>query len=310
MVGQMLMCGFPSLEVDEQMIRLLEDFEVGNYIYFARNMQTAGQVARMSKDISDRVYDKLGIAPFISADQEGGAVSRITEGAALMTGAMATAATVPATVSAKGMGRAEALARVEKLGENLGQVLRAVGVNFDLAPDMDVNIEPKNPIIGARSYGDEPEQVAEKGIAMMRGMEKGGVMATIKHFPGHGNVATDSHLDVPHNNTSREELEKTEFLPFEKAIKAGASAIMTAHVCYDKVDPNTPGTLSKVIQTGLLREQFGFDGIAMTDCMEMDAIRANIGIGEGAVRAIEAGVDILTISHTYDAAKQAAKTFT
>ena len=175
MVGQMLMCGFPSLEMDDQVIRLLEDFEVGNYIYFTRNMKTAGQVARMSKAISDRVYDKLGVAPFISADQEGGAVSRIVEGAALVSGAMATAATVPASVSSKGLSREAALARVEKMGENLGQILRAVGVNFDLAPDMDVNIEPKNPIIGARSYGDDPEQVAEKGIAMMRGMEKGGV---------------------------------------------------------------------------------------------------------------------------------------
>ena len=307
MVGQMMMVGFPSLEMDDQVIRLLEDFEVGNYIYFSRNMKTAAQVARMSKAISDRVYDKLGVAPFISADQEGGAVSRIIEGAALMTGAMATAATVPDTVSARGLSREEALARVEKLGENCGQILRAVGVNFDLAPDMDVNVEPKNPVIGARSYGDDPEQVAEKASAMMRGMEAGGVMATIKHFPGHGNVATDSHLDVPHNTTPRDVLEKTEFLPFEKAIKNGANAIMTAHVCYDLVDPKTPGTLSKVIQTGLLREQFGFDGIAMTDCMEMDAIRASVGTGEGAVRAIEAGVDILTISHTYEAAKEAAE---
>jgi len=321
MVGQMMMCGFPSLEMDDQVIRLLEDFEVGNYIYFTRNMKTAGQVARMSKAISDRVYDKLGVAPFISADQEGGAVSRIIEGAALISGAMAVAATVPsgtvaATEEAAGaassgkvvrMTREAALNRVEKLGENLGQILRAVGVNFDLAPDMDVNIEPKNPIIGARSFGDDPEEVAAKGMAMMRGMQAGGVMATLKHFPGHGNVATDSHLDVPHNTTSWEELEKTEFLPFEKAIAGGAAGIMTAHVCYDKVDPDTPGTLSKIIQTGLLREKYGFDGIAMTDCMEMDAIRANMGTGEGAVRAIEAGIDIVTISHTYEAAKQAAE---
>ena len=226
MVGQMMMCGFPSLEMDDQVIRLLEDFEVGNYIYFTRNMKTAGQVARMSKAISDRVYDKLGVAPFISADQEGGAVSRIIEGAALISGAMAVAATVPsgtvaATEEAAGvassgkvvrMTREAALNRVEKLGENLGQILRAVGVNFDLAPDMDVNIEPKNPIIGARSFGDDPEEVAAKGMAMMRGMQAGGVMATLKHFPGHGNVATDSHLDVPHNTTSWEELEKTELL--------------------------------------------------------------------------------------------------
>ena len=306
MIGQMMMVGFPSLEMDEQVERLLEDFEVGNYVYFSRNMKTAAQVARLSKAISDRVYDKLGAAPFITADQEGGGVSRLIEGSALMSGAMAVAATVPAgEVSPSGLTREQALARVEKLGENCGQILRSVGVNFNLAPDLDVNIEPKNPIIGTRSYGDDPDQVADKAIAMMRGLQAGGVMATLKHFPGHGNVSTDSHLDVPHNTTSWEELEKTEFVTFEKAIKNGANGIMTAHVCYDKVDPGTPGTLSKVIQTGLLREKFGFEGIAMTDCMEMDAIRANIGIAEGAVRAIEAGMDILTISHTYDAAKEA-----
>ena len=321
MIGQMMMVGFPSLEMDEQVERLLEDFEVGNYVYFSRNMKTAAQVARLSKAISDRVYDKLGAAPFITADQEGGGVSRLIEGSALMSGAMAVAATVPnGTVAATEEGatapssggrprltREQALARVEKLGENCGQILRSVGVNFNLAPDLDVNIEPKNPIIGTRSYGDDPDQVVDKAIAMMRGLQAGGVMATLKHFPGHGNVSTDSHLDVPHNTTSWEELEKTEFVTFEKAIKNGANGIMTAHVCYDKVDPDTPGTLSKVIQTGLLREKFGFEGIAMTDCMEMDAIRANIGIGEGAVRAIEAGMDILTISHTYDAAKQAVE---
>ncbi len=321
MVGQMLMVGFPSLELDDQVIRLLEDFEVGNFVYFTRNMKTAAQVARLSKSVSDLVYDKLGIAPFITADQEGGAVSRIIEGAALMPGAMAAAATVPSgTVAAAEeaagaassescvrLTREEALARIEKMGENCGQILRSVGVNFNLAPDMDVNVEPKNPIIGARSYGDDPDQVADKAMAMMRGLQKGGVMATLKHFPGHGNVSTDSHLDVPHNTTSWDELQETEFKPFGKAIAGGAAGIMTAHVCYDKVDPNTPGTLSKILMTQLLREQFGFEGIAMTDCMEMDAIRANMGTGEGAVRAIEAGIDIVTISHTYEAAKEAAE---
>lgn len=300
MVGQMLMAGFPSTEVDEQAVRLLEDYDVGNYIYFSRNMKSAEQVARLSKDLSDRVYRRLGICPFISADQEGGAVSRITEGAALMPGAMAVAAATDGSSE-------RSLARMQKLGENCGQILRSVGVNLNLAPDMDVNIEPANPVIGARSYGDDPEQVATKAIAMMHGLEAGGVLPVIKHFPGHGNVSSDSHLGMPVNETDRERLEKTEFAVFQKGIQAGAKAVMTAHVRYTQVDPDHPATLSKVILTDMLRGQFHFDGLVMTDCLEMDAIRAAYGSGEGAVRAIEAGVDLLTVSHTYEALSEVAE---
>lgn len=296
MVGQMLMAGFPSTEMDEQARGLLADFQVGNYIYFARNMKSAGQVARLSKALSDRVYEQLGVCPFISADQEGGGVSRITEGAALMPGQAAVAAATT-----------EGTELIRQLGENCGQILRSIGVNMNLAPDMDVNIEPANPIIGCRSYGDNPEKVAERGIAMMQGLEAGGVMPVLKHFPGHGNVSSDSHLGIPVNNTSRERLMETEFVPFEKGVKAGAKAILTAHVRYAQVDPESPATLSKTIVTELLREQYGFEGLVLTDCLEMDAVRAAYGCGEGAVRAIEAGADILTVSHTYEAVAEIAK---
>lgn len=298
-VGQMLMCGFPSTVVDEQAKALLKDLYVGNYIYFARNCESAEQTAALSRDLSDMVYDALGIAPIITIDQEGGNVSRLVEGSSLISGAAAVSAATPVLDEAS-------LKRVETLGENLGKILRACGVNINNAPDMDVNIEPANPVIGSRSYGDDPERVAKVAIAMMHGMKKSGVGGAIKHFPGHGNVNSDSHLGIPVNDTDVSALRETEFKTFELAIAAGAEATMSAHVRYTNVDPSCPGTLSKKIQTELLRDTFGFKGLAMTDCMEMDAVRKCYPKGEAAVMAIEAGVDLLTISHTYEAASDYA----
>lgn len=297
-VGQMMMVGFPSPFVDDQARALLNDFYVGNYIYFGRNCNTGKQVAELSRDLSNMVYDKLGVAPFITIDQEGGTVSRLTEGAALMPGAACvSAATLELTD--------EYLKDVYQLGYNDGKILRACGITIANAPDLDVNIEPKNPIIGCRSYGDDPVRVAKVGTAMMLGMKAAGEGAAIKHFPGHGNVSSDSHLGIPVNDTPYETLLETEFKPFEIGFKNGAVAIMSAHVRYTDVDPEVPATLSHKIHTELLRERYGFEGVDMTDCLEMDAMRKFYPHGECAVRAIEAGVDILTISHTYEAASDA-----
>lgn len=298
-IGQMLMVGFPSKTVDQQAQKALDDFYVGNYIYFARNIESASQTAKLSQDLSQMVWDKLGICPIISTDQEGGIVSRLTEKGALIPGAAATAAASDDLSEGQ-------LAAVSQLGQNMGRILRACGINCDLAPDMDVNIEPKNPVIGCRSYGDQPDHAAAIAIAMMKGLQKGGVMTAIKHFPGHGNVQSDSHLGIPVNDTDPDQLMKTEFDTFRRGIEAGTDAIMSAHVCYTKIDPDRPGTLSYKIQTELARHTFGFNGLQMTDCMEMDAIRKYYPNGEGAVLAVEAGVDIVTISHTYEALKEAA----
>jgi len=298
-IGQMLMVGFPSKTVDQQAVKALDDFYVGNYIYFSRNIESAAQTARLSGQMSQMVWDKLGICPIISTDQEGGIVSRLTEKAALIPGAAAVAAASDDLSEGQ-------LAAVSQLGLNMGRILRACGINMDLAPDMDLNIEPKNPVIGCRSYGDIPDHAAAIAIAMMKGLKKGGVMTAIKHFPGHGNVQSDSHLGIPINDTDPDQLMKTEFETFRQGIEAGTDALMSAHVCYTKIDPDRPGTLSEKIQTELARNTFGFKGLQMTDCLEMDAIRKYYPNGEGAVLAVEAGIDILTVSHTYEALKDYA----
>ena len=291
-IGQMISAGFPSPVVDEQAIRLAEEYHVGNFYLFARNIVSVDQTCALCEGLHALAMRTSGVAPFIGIDQEGGAVSRIVEGASLFPGEMALAAcTEPDTW---------------QVGRNCAQVLRSMGITSPSSPVLDVNSEPLNPIIGARAYCDDPERVAKLGTAMALGLQSGGAVATVKHFPGHGNVKSDSHLGIPVNDTPLEELERTEWYPFRKAFEAGADALMTAHVRYTAVD-DLPGTLSKKIMTDLLRGQMGFEGLAVTDCMEMDAVRATYGCGEGAVMAVEAGCDMLTFSHTLASAAEAVE---
>ncbi len=293
MIGQMLLAGFPSMEVDEQARRLVEEYELGNFILFARNIGTAAQVSGLCDALQQLAYEKNGVAAFIAVDQEGGAVSRVGTGAALFPGAMAMAAS--------------ASAQPYRTGENCARVLRGMGINLCSGPVLDVNIEPMNPIIGSRSYSDDPETAAQLGVQMVYGLQSAGIPATVKHFPGHGNVAADSHLALPKNTTPPEELRRTEWLPFRRTFEAGADALMTCHVVFEQVDPAHPATLSPAIMTDLLRGEMGFDGLAVTDCMEMDAIRRHYGIGPGAVQAVRAGCDLLCFSHTLEAVAEAAQ---
>lgn len=290
-IGQMIVAGFPSPYVDDQARRLVEDFEVGNFALFGRNYVTAEQATQMCSDLHKLTYEKTGYSAYLASDQEGGVVSRVCIGSALFPGTMAMAASPSADPY--------------QVGKNCGNILGSMGILGNFGPVLDVNLDPMNPIIGSRSYSDDPETVAKLGVEMIRGMHEGGMLATLKHYPGHGNVATDSHLGVPHNPTSEEELIRTEWMPFQRAIDAGADAIMTAHVVYDQVDPEFPATISKKIMTGLLRDTMHFEGIAVTDCMEMDAIKVAYGIGPGAVMAVLAGCDVLCFSHTYEAVAEA-----
>ena len=290
-IGQMIIAGFPSPYVDDQARRLVEDFEVGNFALFGRNYVTAQQVTQMCTDLHELVYKKTGYSAYLASDQEGGVVSRVCIGSALFPGTMAMAAS--------------ASADPYRVGKNCGNILGSMGILGNFGPVLDVNLDPMNPIIGSRSYSDDPETVARMGVEMIRGMHDGGMLATLKHYPGHGNVSTDSHLGLPRNSTPAEELMRTEFMPFQRAIDAGADAIMTAHVVFEDVDPEYPATVSKKIMTGLLRDTMHFDGIAVTDCMEMDAIKVTYGIGPGAVMAVQAGCDVLCFSHTYEAVAEA-----
>lgn len=286
-VGQLLMCGFHSQHADEQITRLIRDYHVGGVIYFRRNVESVDQLTRLSAELQEMAAEAGALPLMISVDQEGGMVARIDqEGMTQVPGNMALGAT----------GNAEYTLECAQI---LGRELKNIGIDMNLAPVVDVNNNPLNPVIGVRSYGEHAESVAAHGVAAITGYQSQGIAATAKHFPGHGDTAVDSHLGmvtVPHD---RNRLEQMELLPFRKAIEAGVDAIMTAHVMFPSIEPEPiPATLSHKVLTGLLREEMGFEGIIITDCLEMHAISKPYGVAEAAIRAVEAGADLILVSHT------------
>lgn len=286
-VGQLLMCGFHSQHADEQITRLIRDYHVGGVIYFRRNVESVDQLTRLSAELQDMAAEAGALPLMISVDQEGGMVARIDqEGMTQVPGNMALGAT----------GNPEYTLECAHI---LGRKLKNIGIDMNLAPVVDVNNNPLNPVIGVRSYGEHAESVAAHGVAAITGYQSQGIAATAKHFPGHGDTAVDSHLGmvtVPHD---RNRLEQMELLPFRRAIEAGVDAIMTAHVMFPSIEPEPiPATLSHKVLTGLLRDEMGFEGIIITDCLEMHAISKPYGVAEAAIRAVEAGADLILVSHT------------
>ncbi|WP_442601766.1 beta-N-acetylhexosaminidase [Paenibacillus sp. KN14-4R] len=287
-VGQMVQCGFEGTVPTEDIKQLIQKQRIGGVLYFSRNVIDTDQVAKLSHDLQ-AVASESGVAPlWIAIDQEGGMVARLTDGVALMPGNMALAAG----------GSEEAVYEAASI---TGKELKALGINLNYAPDMDVNNNPRNPVIGVRSYGESPELVAKYGRQAIHGLQDAGIVATAKHFPGHGDTEKDSHLDLPTISHSRERIYEVELRPFIEAIDAGVDAIMSSHIHFPAFDENQlPVTLSYQVLTGLLREELGYQGVIMTDCMEMEAIATHYGTVEAAVMAVEAGADMILISHRQD----------
>ncbi|MGL6041256.1 MAG: glycoside hydrolase family 3 protein, partial [Deefgea sp.] len=218
---------------------------------------------------------------------EGGMVMRIEEGVTPLPSPLA---------HAKGGSAADCEA-MHRIG---AAELRQMGININFAPSLDVNNNPNNPVIGVRAFGENVETATEYGLAAMRGIQAAGIAATAKHFPGHGDTAMDSHYGLPVVAHDKNRLNAVELAPFKAAIAAGVDAIMTAHVVFPafEPDPDTPATLSHSVLTGLLRDEMAFAGVVFTDCLEMAAIASGIGVVAGALKSIEAGADIVLVSHT------------
>jgi beta-N-acetylhexosaminidase len=292
-IGQLIFTGFPSTAPSQEFIRIVKEYKIGNVILFAHNISSALQVKKLCSDIQFLIKEYTGFPAFISVDQEGGMVVRLTQDCTNVPGAMAVAAT----------GNPE---NAFIAGQITGSELRALGINIDLAPTIDVNSNPANPVIGVRSYGDNPMDVSKYGLEMMRGLNSSGVMSVLKHFPGHGDTAVDSHLALPKVDKSLEELEQTHILPFKIAIEKGAEAIMTSHILFPQIEKeNKPATLSRTILTDLLKVKLGFKGMVVTDCLEMNAIKEHYGTAKGALEALKAGADMVFISHSADIVEEA-----
>lgn len=294
-IGQKMMIGFPGTTLDESIIHLIKTYKISNIVLFSSNIESKDQLARLCADIQALVRKETGFDALISIDQEGGVVSRLSEDTTRIPGAMAIAATGD-------------VQNAYTAGRITGSELKALGVNFDLAPVMDVNSNPHNPVIGVRSYGDTPETVSEYAISMMKGLLDGGVLCAAKHFPGHGDTSVDSHLALPTVDKPASELWKNELLPFRAAIQAGIPGIMSSHILFPQLESkNIPATMSRTILTDLLKKQMGFKGLVLTDCLEMRAIKEVYTTEKGAVEAVKAGADLILISHTASVAEWVAK---
>ena len=277
-IGRLFMVGIPGERLTDDYIAFCERLYLGNFSINATNAYTLDGLCDLTRGLRELALRTSGEYPFIAIDQEGGWVTRFYEGAALVPSAMA--------YTAIGADRDMMIGR----GQAMGRILRALGVNVNDAPVLDVNMDPENPIIGSRSFSDRADVVTRLGVGFSMGLESVGVMSAVKHFPGHGNVCADTHLGNVVNTTDGDTLRKTEFSPFAAAFSAGAGAIMTAHVVYPAFS-DLPATLSPQIITDLLRGEMGFDGVVITDAMQMQAIAGAYPNGEAAVMAIEAGCD-------------------
>ncbi|MDR7252720.1 beta-N-acetylhexosaminidase [Nocardioides sp. BE266] len=274
---QVLLPGFSGTTLPEDYRALLEE-GLGGICYFGSN--TAGgaeTTAALSAAI--RAANPRAV---IAVDEEGGDVSRLHT-------------REPSTVlGAAALGAIDDPDLTEAVGRWVGTELAAVGVTLDLAPDADVNSDPDNPVIGTRSFGTEPEAVAAHVAAWTRGLQSTGVAACAKHFPGHGDTATDSHLDLPRIDVDADTLAARELVPFDAAVEAGTAAVMTSHIVVPALDPDRPATLSPVV-LAMLREVLDFDGVIVSDALDMAGASASRGIPEASVLALVAGCDLLCI---------------
>ena len=290
-LGQRMLVAFAAKDhLPEDVLNGLRAYRPAGVTLFRHlNVDHPAQVRQLTAALQAAARQAKLPPLLIAADQEGGQLMAIGEGATCLPGNMALVA----------VGSPE-LAR--RAGEVLGRELSAMGINVDYAPCADVNVNPQNPVVGIRSFGEDPESVAELTAALVSGIQSAGVAATAKHFPGHGDTSSDSHRALPIIPHAAERLRRVELPPFRAAIDAGVRLVMTAHVALPALTArdDLPATLSPAILKGLLRAEMGFDGVIVTDAMDMQAILQGAALGEQALTALSAGADLLLLASDPD----------
>jgi beta-N-acetylhexosaminidase len=272
--GQLIMIRFPGTVLDAATAEFLKANSIRAVCLFRGNMTDSEQLAKLTADLRA----VMGPESLIGIDQEGGAVVRSTW--------------VPAPPAAMGLGAADDTDLAYRTGAAVARAVKALGFNWNFAPVLDLNNNPHNPVIAERSFGAEPKRAAELAMSWMAGSHAEGVACCVKHFPGHGDTNVDSHRDLPTVNKPVEELNRLELAPFRIASGA-APAMMTAHIVYPTLDPDNPATMSRRILTGLLRDEWEYKGVVITDGMDMHAIAGRYGVGNAAVCALTAGADMV-----------------
>lgn len=288
-IGQLLIAGFDGHQLPSELKSLAREFGLGGVILFARNVAEPEQVAELAAEATRLMPD---LPLWVSVDQEGGRVARLkapfTEWPPMST-----------------LGRSGDTVLAERFARALAVELRAVGINLDYAPVLDIHTNPNNPIIGDRALAEKADDVASLGAAIIRTLQHEGVAACGKHFPGHGDTSVDSHLDLPLIEHAPDRLRAVEFEPFRAAIAAGVATIMTAHLFIPALDEEWPATLSTRIVSDILRGELGYDGVILSDDLEMKAIANAYDAPASAVFAVAAGCDgVLICSGNHD--RQAA----
>lgn len=283
-IGQLFMVGFMGTTVTSELASFIKEYKPGGVILFSRNLESVEQIVELTNDLQ-RCSPQSPL--LISIDQEGGRVSRLPKGFTIFP---------PCEL----IGRCNSGELAYAVAATTAKELRAVGINMNMAPVLDVNSNPDNPVIGDRAFGSISDVVSEMALVTAAGLQDNKVVACGKHFPGHGDTNADSHKELPVVEASRERLETVEFPPFRRAAAAGIETMMTAHVLYKALDDSLPATLSPDIITHLLREQMQYDGVVLTDDLEMHAIVDHYGPGDAAVRAFLAGCDVLLICKDRD----------
>ncbi|MDD4694424.1 MAG: glycoside hydrolase family 3 N-terminal domain-containing protein, partial [Firmicutes bacterium] len=296
-VGQMLLLGISGTYISSGVREVVTDLDAGGIVLFASNLTSSVQTVNLTTKLQqEALQSKHAVPLLITADEEGGLVSRMPYGMVTMPGNMAL-----------GASRNEYLAL--KAYYHTGRQLKALGINMNLAPVLDVNNNIKNPVIGLRSFGSDPVLVSNMGVAALAGLKEAKVGSIVKHFPGHGDTLVDSHLALPIVKKTKAELGKMELMPFQKALQNGATAVMTAHISFPSLTNgvSVPATLSQDILTGVLRANWGYNGVISTDDMLMNAIVNHYGFKEAVVQAVKAGVDQILIASNLGKQKEAKK---
>jgi len=288
LLGQLFVVGLPGVELDDSTKRLIEEFRINNFIYFKRNVDSPEQLRQLSEDLRRGCAAADLAPPLIAIDQEGGSVTRLPP---------------PFTQFPDARVLANAQEPEKELtayAQVCARELREIGVNYNLAPVLDVCEAGEKYFMEKRSLGGDPESVARLGILVVRELQANSIAACAKHFPGLGAAVVDPHFQLPSVAKKESAILAQDILPFQQAIAAGVASIMTSHTIYKHLDPLNPATLSAKILTDLLRRRLGYEGVVITDDLEMGAIEKEGDLGRAALQAFTAGADLLLICHSHE----------
>jgi len=287
-VGQMVISGVDGYINDVHSSELITKYHVGGFILLGQNVKDTSQVLNLLNSLKDTNKKSGSSIPlFLGVDQEGGRIDRMPPG-------------FEKFPTNKAIGQINNSTFSNSIGKSIGQEVKGFGFNLDFAPVLDINSNPKNPIIGDRSFGATSQVVTKLGIETMKGIRSENVIPVVKHFPGHGDTSVDSHTGLPILNNDLARLKSFELIPFAEAIKNNVDMIMIAHILFPKIDSKYPATMSKTIITDVLRNSMKYKGLIITDDMTMGAITSNYNIGEAAVRSVNAGSNIILVCHDFD----------